>query len=42
VPGRHDFLQRIFGNALDGQDLTDLTRIMRRLSAVLPDQPART
>jgi DNA-binding MarR family transcriptional regulator len=37
--GHHQFLQRTFGDALDGQDLTDLARIMRRLSASLPDRP---
>jgi DNA-binding MarR family transcriptional regulator len=38
--GHHDLLRQTFGDALDGQDLTDLARIMRRLSAVLPDHPA--
>jgi DNA-binding MarR family transcriptional regulator len=33
----HQFLQQTFGDALDQRDLTDLTRITRRLSSVLPD-----
>ena len=31
--GHHAFLQRTFGDALDDQDLADLTRIMARLTA---------
>ena len=31
--GHHDFLQRTFGDALDGRDLADITRVMSRISA---------
>ncbi len=32
----HDFLQRTFGEALDGRDLADLTRVMSRISGSIP------
>ena len=35
-PRHHAFLQHVFGDALDDQDLADLTRIMARLDAGLP------
>lgn len=34
--GHHDFLQGVFGDALDDRDLTDLSRVMGRISASLP------
>jgi len=31
--GHHDFLQHVFGDALDDRDLADLARVMSRISA---------
>ena len=31
--GHHDYLQHVFGNALDDRDLADLARVMSRISA---------
>jgi len=31
--GHHDFLQHVFGEALDDRDLSDLARVMNRISA---------
>ncbi len=36
----HQFLAATFAAAIDERDLTDLARIMDRISAVLPGQPA--
>ena len=33
--GHHDFLQHVFGEALDDRDLSDLARVMNRISASL-------
>jgi hypothetical protein len=31
--GHHDFLQHVFGGALDDRDLADLSRVMSRINA---------
>jgi DNA-binding MarR family transcriptional regulator len=33
--GHHDFLRHVFGETLDDRDLSDLARVMNRISAAI-------